>query len=116
MRRLKFHPPALKNQTLVRIFSKIGGVSINKNTLHNRKKIPCVLAVAWYLEYMKRNELQRDNNNILRIAGTGKRDYIISAGGYDICNVRANNTAEAEAKGKAALGRKVMATLEWQKR
>jgi hypothetical protein len=84
--------------------------------LHNRKKIPCVLAVAWYLEYMKRNELQRDNNNILRIAGTGKRDYIISAGGYDICNVRANNTAEAEAKGKAALGRKVMATLEWQKR
>jgi hypothetical protein len=84
--------------------------------LQNRKKIPCFLAGAWYLEYMKRNELQRDNNNILRIAGTGKRDYIISAGGYDICNVRANNTAEAEAKGKAALGRKVTATLEWQKR
>lgn len=91
-------------------------VSSEKNKKIKIKKISCVFAGAWYLEYMKRNELQRDNNNILRIAGTGKRDYIISAGGYDICNVRANNTAEAEAKGKAALGRKVTATLEWQKR
>jgi hypothetical protein len=65
---------------------------------------------------MKTNKLQYDKNGIRRIAGTGKRDYIISACGYDICNVRANNAAEAEAKGKVALGRKVMATLERQKR
>ena len=61
---------------------------------------------------MKRNEIKRDNNNVLRIAGTGKRDYIIHMGGHDICNVRANNMTEAEAKGREALGGKVTATLE----
>jgi hypothetical protein len=60
---------------------------------------------------MKTNKLQYDKNGIRRIAGTGKRDYIISACGYEICNVRANNTAEAEAKGREALGRKVMAVI-----
>jgi hypothetical protein len=39
MRRLKFHPPVTKKSNARSNFFKKWGVSINKNTLHNRKKI-----------------------------------------------------------------------------
>ena len=56
MRRLKFHPPGPKKSNARSNFLKNRGVSINKNTLHNRKKIPCVLAVAWYTVSMIKNQ------------------------------------------------------------
>jgi hypothetical protein len=57
MRRLKFHPPGpKKSNARIEFFSKIGEGGINKNTLHNRKKIPCVLAVAWYTASMIKNQ------------------------------------------------------------
>lgn len=59
---------------------------------------------------MKENKAQYDNKGILRIAGTGKRDFILYIGGHDVCNVRANNVAEAIAKGQKAFGCKVDAT------
>lgn len=60
---------------------------INKNNLHNRKKISCFFGDLWYLEYMKNEMNQKMNRKQFDAFGNERDwdlwDYEAHQKGYD---------------------------------